>query len=388
MKITCPSATLVMLAMLPSSVAGGGGKSPIVVPSRSHWEIHGGLGVRQSFDFNLKSSAGNLLGGEFSPSAANSALFAGIGPVDAEANRLYDDGLVNIGSDFNLTSYWSYDHESQVGQSSQAWDASQPWDSPGNQSLYLTRAAETGLAGYASGARSGEEVFPYLEARRWWDCQKESFWAEKGLVAAWAWTPAAAGMRQDLAVERTTVVDEYYLYGVVPPSAPYAGPPLPPGPLLDNIPHSREVSNGASGALAATRANVALDLHTFSLGGIWRYAPDEDRSSFECIGLYGLDLQGGVSLNFARLKLRSSTTVSEQGEMIGSFRQSASNSEVLPGLYLALGASFDIGEDEDWRIFTQGRYDHVGEIDVRAGLASAEVDLKGFSLSIGIGRKW
>jgi hypothetical protein len=389
MKITksFSLAAAATLGMLPPANAGGGAKTPIPEP-RGRWELHAGFGIRQSFDVNVRSSSRSLLGGAFSPVTGNSSLYAGIGPVDAEADRVYDDGFVNIGSLFNLTSHWGYQDTSQIGQSSQQWDPSQPWDSPGNQSLYLASSGQTGIAGYHSSADSDQEFFPYIEARRWWDCDQDSFWTEKGFVASWSWIPADAGLTENLAVQRNRVVDEYYLYGVIVPSAPYTGPPLPPGPLLDNIPHSREESNGASTAVATTRADVSLDLNTLSFGGIWRYAPKDDRSEFDSIGLYGLDLQAGVSVNFARLKLRSETSVIEEGQLIGSFQDSASNSKLLPGLYLSLGATFDVGEEENWMIFTQGRYDYVGDINVRAGLSSAHVDLEGFSATIGIGRRW
>jgi len=379
MKIITPPffAAAAMIGILPSARAGGDAKNAIMdsgMKSEGRWEVHAGFGIRQSFDFDVSSSSPVLPGGVFSPTAGAEPLFAGIGPAGGEANRAYDDGFVNIGSEFNLTTHWGYESASQVRQASQAWDT------PGDQSLYLSR--QFPVTGSRSVADSEDEMFPYLEVRRWWECDEEDFWQEKGIVASWSWIPAEAGLRTQ--TQQVTVVDEFFLYGIIPPSAPYSGPELPPGPVLDNIPHDRQET------VEVVRADVDVDLeiHALSFGGAWRYAPKEARGVFDSIGLQGLDLQTGVSMNFARLKLRSTMTATKQGELLGSFQESDSSSRILPGLYVSLGATFDVGEDEGWFIFTQGRYDYIGSLDVSAGSAAAEVDLEGFSATIGIGMAW
>ena len=394
MKITKQSAftAAALFGILPAAHAGGDAKSIIIPapakPSDGHWEVHAGFGIRQSFDLNIRSSSRDLLGGSYSSAAATSALYAGVGSANAEADRLYDDGFVNIGSRYNLTTNWGYDNASQVAKASRPWNPSQPWDSPGNQSLYMTRTGQMGMAGFDSGTDTDEALFPYIEARRWWDCDKDSFWTEKGFVASWSWIPTDGGLTESLAMQRTRVVDEYYLYGVLPPAAPYSGPVRPPGPLLDNIPHDRVEGSAVAGVTGTTHADVDLDLHTLSFGGIWRYAPKEDRGGFDRMRLYGLDLQAGVSVNFVRLEMDSQTTVVDRGTVIGSYSDHGSESKILPGLFLSVGATFDIGEKEEWMLFTQGRYDYAGDIDVQTGLSSAEVDLEGFSWTIGIGKRW
>lgn len=390
MKIQNPFVTGLIASSFAVLHAGTGSKQPIIQQSarEKHWEVHASFGIRQAFDFKFRSNSTDLLGAAFSPEAAGNALFAGIGPADAEADRLYDDGFVNIGSAYNLTTHWGYDDASQVTQSSTQWDPSQPWDSPGNQSLYLTRTGEVNIAGYGSKANSDRELFPYIEARRWWESEPDCYWREKGLVVSWSWIPADAGLNQNLLVRRDLVVDEYYLYGIIPPAAPYEGPESPPGPLLDNIPNDRQYEDGSSDFTGTTRSHVSLDMHTLSIGGILRHHRRQVDRSGAFPSLYGLDLHGGLALNYAKLKLTSHTTVSDADSVIGSFSRSASKSRMMPGLYLSAGATFDIGEDEDWMIFSQCRYDYAGRIKVKAGASSAEVDLRGLSFMIGVGRRW
>jgi hypothetical protein len=366
-----------------------GGKSALVRGSQSdgRWEVHGGFGVRQAYDLRVRSSNRTLAGGSYSLADAGMELLNRIGPVNAQADRSYDDGFVNIGSLHNMTTYWGYEDAGQVGSASSAWDASQPWDAPGNRSLYLSRTGEAGIAGYSRGDDTGEEAFPYLEARRLWQGDESDFWDEKGISFGWSWVPTQAGLVDSLALLRTRVVDEYYLHGVIPPTSPYEGPPLPPGPLLGNLPHNRVSSETGSELIGRSSTDLDFDLHTLSLGGIWRLSPDRwaRPSGFR---VRGLDLQAGLSLNFGKLTMDSRTTVTENGRVVGAFSDRSSESEFLPGLYVSLGATIDIGEPEDWMIFTAGRFDHAGSIKTDSGLRSAEVELKGFSWTLGIGRSW
>jgi hypothetical protein len=372
-----------------SAIGPASGKDVLVPPSArgGRWELHAGFGVRQAFDMSVRSSSRSLVGGIFSPSLADSDLLGQIGPIDGQGNRVYDDGFVNIGSQFNLTSFWGYEDAGQVRQSSRQWDPSQPWDSPGNQSLYLSRLGETGLGGYRRDADTGAEMFPYIEARRLWQTDGSGFWHEKGVSFGWGWVPARAGVAEALSVLRTGVVDEYYLYGVIPPSAPYTGPELPPGPLLDNIPSDRVESGASDGLSGRTATDVDFDLHTLSLGGIWRHAPEFGPQD-AWLRLHGLDLQAGLALNHGKLSVESTTTVRDGDERLASFRDRASKSKFLPGIYLSLGATLDIGEQDEWLIYSAGRYDYAGSIRAESRHSSVEVELDGFSWTIGIGRSW
>ena len=273
-------------------------------------------------------------------------------------------------------------------QSSQPWESSQPWDAPGNRSLYLSRSGEAGSKAYQNAGETGEQLFPYIEIHRLWKSDPDAFWQEKGIAAFWSWIPTSAGLAKQLGMQRTRVIDEYYLYGVIPPAAPYSGPPLPPGPLLDNIPHDRVEETSASGLVGSSFTDVDLDLQTVSLGGIWRHKPREDFRFDDRFRLFGIDAQAGVSLNYAQLEMDSRAIVQDESGVIGRYRDRASASKLLPGLYASLGATVDIGDAGDWMMMTQFRYDYAGAIEVRTSATSAKIELDGFSWTIGVGKNW
>lgn len=370
--------------------AAGDSKDAIIPPAapEARWEVHAGFGIRQSFDLRVASASRDLSGGLFSRSPGAAAVLGSVGPADAEADRVYDDGFVNIGSSYNLTTDWGYSSDSQVRQSSQPWNPSQPWDSPGNRSLYLSRTGEAGSDAFQNTRGTGEQLFPYLEIHRLWKSDPDSFWDEKGIAAFWSWIPTSAGLAEQLGMRQTRVVDEYYLYGVIPPAAPYSGPPLPPGPLLDNIPQDRIEDTSAGDLVGSNFTDLDLDLQTISLGGIWRHKPRKDFRIDERLRLYGIDAQAGVSLNYARLEMESHTTVQDESGVIGRYRDRASGSKLLPGLYASLGATLDIGDAGNWMMMSQARYDYAGDIEVGTGATSAEVELDGFSWTIGVGKNW
>jgi hypothetical protein len=57
-------------------------------------------------------------------------------------------------------------------------------------------------------------------------------------------------------------------------------------------------------------------------------------------------------------------------------------------LYVAVGSVFDIGEDENWKIFSQVRFDLSDSIQASNQVSSAKADLDGFSVNLGIGFQW
>jgi len=356
--------------------------------SLSRWEILGGFGIRQSLDIDLKAPSMNFNGELISFEQNSSSLLANVGSPDIEGDRRYDDGFVNIGSEFNLTTNWGYNNAGQVRQSSQQWDSSQPWDSPGNQSLYMTASGGAGIAGYQHSTGTNEEAFPYIEARRWLDFDPNSYWQEKGLVVSWSWTPMNAWHNENLSLNLQSITDEFYLYGIQPPSAGYTGPALPPGPLLDNLPTDRNISDTSANLSGFTNTHADLDLQTFSLGGIVRRIQPSQTQLGRLLRSEGVDVQAGLVLNYAKLTMSSRTTVREQDEVVGSFEKKAERSKFLPGLYLAVGSIFDVGEEESWKLFSQVRFDLADSIETGNDGSSVKANLSGFSLNLGIAYQW
>lgn len=364
--------------------AAGGSKSIIETPATSQsgprWELGGGIGVRQSFGMTMGSGGGGLNGGFYDLAAARAALESQVGPFGADANRSYDDGFVNIGSDFNLTTHWGYDSAGQIRAASQEWVPSQPWDAPGTQSLYLTRRGEPGTDAVRESGEVDPEVFPYIELRRLWVLDGGR--SEVGWMVGLSWIPASGRQNLNLNLNSPTVTDEYYLYGVIPPEAPYSGPPQPPGPLLDNRPHDRQWGDSAAGLTGLTRAKVEVDLYTLSLGGIWRWLPEE-QSALKRMRLYGLDVQAGLSLNQAELRMKETTSLFDGEELLDVSSTRARKDKFLAGLYASVGATFDLNY-KDWFFETQLRYDEVGDVRISAGKTWADVDLSGWSAKFGL----
>jgi hypothetical protein len=351
--------------------------------SGARWELTGGLGARQAYGFSLGSNRRNLTGAEYNYALSSAAARAAVVSEDGEF-RLYDNGFVKREATFDMTSYWGYDEAGQIGPSSQEWPSSQPWDRAGQDSLYLTRSGEIGIESYQRTSDVDTDIYPYLELKRLWVNDAQT--AERGWVASWSWVPGDGRSTQELSLIRPTVVDEYYLYGITPPAAPYSGPPLPPGSLLGNSPNDSVLTDNPIGLLGSTRTKAELDLNTLSFGGIWRWLPEE-KKELNRVHFFGADLQAGVSLNIADLRVDSTTQVYDGLVPVGTFNEHASKHQLRVGVYASVGMNFDLNY-HDWFIITQARYDDAGSITARSGQSYATVDLDGWSLMLGLTKRW
>jgi hypothetical protein len=351
--------------------------------SGARWELTGGLGARQAYDLSLGSNRRNLTAAEYNYALSSAAARAAVVSEDGEF-RLYDDGFVKRDATFDMTSYWGYDQAGQMLPSSQEWPSSQPWDRAGQDSLYFTRSGEIGIERYQRSSDMDTDLYPYLELKRLWENDAKT--AERGWVASWSWVPGDGRSTQSLSLIRPTVVDEYYLYGITPPAAPYSGPPLPPGPLLGNAPNDSVLTDNPIGLLGVTRTKAELDLNTLSFGGIWRWLPKEEKE-LNRVHFFGADLQAGVSLNIADLRVDSSTEVYDGLVPVGAFNEHASKRQLRAGFYASVGAIFDLNY-HDWFISTQARYDDAGSITARSGQSWATVELDGWSLMLGLTKRW
>ena len=369
---------LATLADLSVAAYGGTTEVPITPAPRSnqaaHWELQAGFGIRQSFDFSTGIAGSRAPGSNTVPSS----LLGAIGATNADANRAYDDGFVNVGSAVGLTTNWGYQSASQVRPSSQSWGPE------GTDSLYLSRSSPAGLGEFRNTESSGPEIFPYLELSRLWTLEKLN--SEVGFTLGFSTVSAEAAASRYIPSYRTNVVDEYYLYGVIPPAAPYSGPELPPGPILDNRPTNREVTQSTDAGTAMASTNSELSLYTFSAGGVWRWTPGKG-SFLSRMRLYGTDLQAGVTLNRSKLTLDhvsqsfngSSYTTVDSG--------SASESDFQPGFYISMDANFELSPDELYFTIT-GRYDDAGKIEARTADSWSDVDLAGWSMQFGLTKRW
>ncbi len=356
-------------------------------PGSYRWELQVGVGIRQSFGLRLDSQSRNLTGGGYDSAEALQSILNAVGPVGSSANRVYDDGFLNVSSAYNMSTHWGFTDASQIQESSMNWDQSQPWDRSGHESLYLSQTGELGISSYQRSANTGKPIFPYVELRRLWKGEEDRFWWERGLVFSWSWMRANARTAEPLGFTRTTVTDEYYLYGITLPPAPYGGPETPPGPLLDDIPHARVIRDTSESFSGLSSTRFGLDLHTLSFGYIWRHLSDSQRSDPES-KLRAMDFQAGLSLNYVRLKMNSETVVLEDGQQLADFREQARRVRYPVGFYASIGTITDIGEPDEWFFFSQIRYDYLGKIRVASDHFKLSANLSGFSLRLGIGRYW
>lgn len=369
---------LATLANLSVTAYGGTAVGPITLAPHSnragHWELQAGFGVRQSFDFSTGISGSKAPGSNAVPGS----LLEAIGATDADANRAYDDGFVNIGSAFGLTTDWSYQNASQVRPSSQSWGPE------GTDSLYLGRSSPAGLGELRNTDSSGPEIFPYIELSRLWTLEKIN--SELGFTLGFSSVSAEAAASQGIPSYQTNVVDEYYLYGVIPPAAPYSGPALPPGPILDNRPTNRVVTQSADANTAVASTSSELSLYTFSAGGVWRWTPRKG-GLLDRLHLFGTDLQAGVTLNRSKLTLAHTSQSFNGSSYTTVNRGSARESDFQPGFYVSTDANFELVPDQLYLTIT-GRYDDAGKIEVRTADSWSDVDLAGWSILLGLTKRW
>ncbi len=102
---------------------------------------------------------------------------------------------------------------------------------------------------------------PVLELRR--------MWAKGDAAASWSMLSAESSSDNRLATSRTRLEDEYFLYGIVPPAAPYQSPELPPGPLHDKAPHQGTISSFNEGTSVSMHAQGDVNVQTISFGAVF-----------------------------------------------------------------------------------------------------------------------
>lgn len=102
---------------------------------------------------------------------------------------------------------------------------------------------------------------------------------------------------------------------------------------------------------------------------------------------FGVDLQAGISLNIAHLRVDGTTEVYDGLVPVGTFDEHASKRQFRTGVYASVGALFDLNYD-NWFINMQARYDDAGSITARSGQSWATVELDGWSLMLGLTKRW
>lgn len=304
-----------------------------------------------------------------------------IGSAGEYGDRFYRDGSVRMDAGTALdgtTSAWSYQDASQVSGGALHYHAEGRRRTAGSGRHFQ----EVDSAGFdASGGAPvielgwERELTPAvsLGARFQWSFLDFDGSHTQSNFSAWQ-------QGRDYAISYT---DTYALGDVIPPEAPYDGAGLGFGPLIDNIPASRqggERSAGGGGAHFFNRVHQSFEvkLHTFSLGPVvsGRMGP--------------VSLQGGagLALNVADWEAEQAETLylSRNGGRARAWRRwtdRGHDTEVLPGFYLQGGVSWQVTD----RIFINGfaRYDWSEALEEKIGPAVFSFDPSGWSAGVLVG---
>ena len=170
--------------------------------------------------------------------------------------------------------------------------------------------------------------------------------------------------------------------GGIPPQAPYAGTLEGPGLLLTNIPLNRVASQVISGGETASafnsiHADFDLKLYSLSFGPVMEYHR----------GPLSVQASAGLTVNIADWDADQNETlfVSRNGGAAAAqdtWHNHNSGTEVKPGFFVQAALSREI--NAQWSLNAFGRYDVIGDVDVKAGPSSGSADLSGWSIGGGV----
>ncbi len=267
-------------------------------------------------------------------------------PLGSGLDRQYDNGFVKLDSSGNAGGEtWNWGYES-AGQYNAAGG--------GSISYSITESLANAQVDENDGGHPGVELFAYYDmgaASMLGGSVPNSTW---GFRFGLQYSQVGISNHNLLRTGLSTTNDSFNLGGTIAPLAPYSGSFTGPGPLLEDSP-TRSVSLDGFGLVGGSR-DLELDLTILSLGSYLEIPVTEK---------FHILYEAGLSLGVAAgsYGFVSDTTI----DGLGTQRSRGSNSETefLPGVYMAVGASYEI--DESWSIVSSARYQYMSNFDVRAG---------------------
>ena len=309
------------------------------------------------------------------------AMLPGIGPVGGYGDRFYRDGFVKVdgGTAFDgTTSAWAYQDASQVSGDSLYYHAT------GHRS---TSSSGQSLQAPRDFSDDGSGSAPFIELG--WERELTEA-VSLGVRFQWSFLDFdGAGSQSDFSAWQKgqeysiAYTDRYDLQGVIPPLAPYEGAGLGFGPLIDNLPASRQGGESAAGGSRArffNRVEQSFDvkLHTLSLGPVVSGGAGRIR------------FQGGagLALNLVDWEAEQVETLfvsrGEAGPRVyRRWTDRRQDVEVLPGFYLQGGVSWQVTPG----VFVSGfgRYDWSGKLEQQLGPSTFTFDPGGWSVGASVG---
>ena len=283
-------------------------------------------------------------------------------PLGNGIERDYDNGYVHLDSSGNLgglTWNWSYADNAQYNPA-----GSGSIDYSITNSLANARTEEDG------GAKPGFELFTY------YDMGAAGFHGLGNRPATWGFRAGLQYSRINVSNQNllttglTTTTDSYDLGGTIAPLAPFVGNPSGPGPLLSDNP-TRSTLVGGTGLVTGSR-ELDVDLTLLNLGSYLDIPLTEKLDVL---------LEAGVSLGLASgsYDFHSATALTGLGTQTS--HGSATSTDFLPGLYLGLGATYQL--TKDWSILGSGRYQYLQSYDLGTNGSQASLSFdSAFVLSL------
>ena len=262
----------------------------------------------------------------------------------------YDNGYAlqdSSGNAMGYTRYWGYDAASQVG---------------GDSSIVMQRSSSSATASsndHSDAPMSGFEVTYNREL-----IYKKAW--RGGLEGAFGYSHMSVHDSSTQVGNVTRVKDTYSFPqagGTVVPPAPYTGHKSLPGPVIGASPTS-SATEVAPGATITGQRDFSAGLYSFRVGP-YLEIPISKSITF--------GLSGGFALMFVNSEFSFDETVTIPGVGSVEHRASGSDSDWLPGFYVA--GNISVALSESWALFAGAQFEDVGHYTQTLKGQQATLDL-------------
>jgi hypothetical protein len=307
-----------------------------------------------------------------------------VGPSDKVANRSYKDGFVKKDSGTSVDkNTWNWGHR----KNSQVSNTKITFHGDGGIRTEFGRNGDVNNQDTIDGDESG--VGPYLEVLRTLkETEKWRYNAQfsgsfipfesKGSTKTFEGSQNVKAYRVEVIDTYKLPIDEFTGLRVVPPPAPYGGAGfVGPGPVIPNIPSSRNIVNHPISSDSVTEFNQIAESLDVNLVTLSAGIQAEGR-----MGRVTVKGSAGPTLNWADLEAERKETIYKRSGTtatpVREFVDKEDKSEFMVGGFVQGGISIPLFENVSAGV--HGRYDFVEEIDGEVGPSQIEVDLSGYSV--------
>lgn len=357
--------------------AGKAPPPPMQVPDRSHFRISAGVSYRTLRGAQFRT--GSESQGVRLPflAAVSGRGPSGAGPADEYADRDYHDGFVHQDGGtarWGDTWNWGYHNASQVRGDGLVYHGEGGTRTTSGSTAHAADGGDWGLD--ATGAAPVVQVDWLYDVKPSLSAGLSLQWSFLGFDAQHSGSTFSAS--QWSGSRQVNVIDAYALGGVIPPQAPSFGSEEGPGPLINNIPSSRNTANGRLLEHDSVRffnridESLDVDLNTLSIG------PSVEIN----VGPVQLALGAGLALNIAGWDASHKETLHfVRGRSTSVLKQWAyheSGTTVLPGGYVQAGLTLPL--TPRFTITAFGRYDWSEQLTGSVGPSTFSVDPSGWSV--------